>query len=282
MHEFKDYNCIYKSYFDKSHVYLKGYYNFFQLRHHLHNESRVMSNGQIITCSNNTTGLYSTNDIKRACHDAGLKYNTIRQQLRTFQKWGLLQRNKAKQIIKIHKLTGDARKLHVVFDRHFKAITAAKNPAVYFADLLKIKQIKSNIHRQAFKEAGKCKDRHNGKKLTEIVRDSKQPIGKKQGINLSLGTIGRTLGRSRTTAFKHIERMHRQGLIERRKHSIYVCDANQFKDCRKALNLYGRLFVRNGLVFERLQNSYVLELDLEAGKIEKLFEKTVRGRLLAA
>jgi len=202
------------------------------------------------------SGLYRNRDFREACEAVGVNYNTVRSQFEFFEFYGLLVRNKQKGFIKIVELTGKIGRLYKLFKTHRKAICASSNPKVYFADLWKARLIKTNIVSQAYREAGKCKDSNNGKKLLKIVRGSRTPLGKKQGINLSLMTIGKVLGRTKGTAHRTIARMAREGIMNVEKRSLFVCEASEFDRHKRTENLYGRLFIREGKVFERLQNSY--------------------------
>jgi len=186
-----------------------------------------------------------------------VNYNTARAQIQFFESYGLLIKNKGNGFIKIvQQLTGTIERLYKLFKRHQKAICESGNPKVYFADLWKARLIKTNIVSQAYREAGKCKDSNNGKKLLKIVRGSRTPLGKKQGINLSLATIGNIMKRTKGTAHRTIERMNESGIIEVKKNSEFVCHVSQIDQFKRTANLYGRLFIKDWRAYERLQNSY--------------------------
>jgi hypothetical protein len=231
--------------FNATHVNIKKLYNWFLIRDHL--------------LSVNTSGLYDIREFKRACRSQNLNYNSVRMQLSFFESDGLLIRNKTRACIKIVELNGIIEKLYKLFKSHQEAIAGSKNPKIYFADLWKERLIRGNVRKQAIKEAEKCIDKNNGNKLMKIVISSKQPIGKKHGVNLSLLTIGRLMGRTKTTAYRTIERMNNAGILRTVKRSLFVCDISDIDHYRKVESLYGRLFVKGGQVRERIQNSYIFK-----------------------
>lgn len=231
-----------QGYFVTSHVNLKKVYDWFLIREYL--------------LSVNSSGLYDICEFKKACEATKINYNTARARISCFESCGLLVRNKAAGVIKIVELTGNVERLYNLFERHRNDIEQSKNPKVYFADLWKRRLIKSNVVSQAFKEAEKCNDRNIARKYLRTVKGSNTQIGASSGINLALSTIGNIIGRSKATAHRAVERMNGEGMIKVKKQSLFVCHVSQVEYFKRKDNLYGRLFVDDFKVFERMQNVY--------------------------
>jgi Fic family protein len=204
--------------------------------------------------STDTSGLYPIKSVKSCATTCKISYNTLRRDIAWFAARGLLI--KANGFIKLNTLKGSNKKLYNLFIQHETEIRQSKTPAIFFSDLYKKRLLWNNVILQAKKEAAKHES-HNGKKLLKIVRNSSTVIGENQGIYLSLNTIGKILGRSKTTAFKYIDRLHKSDILPRRRRSGYICHVGDpiLPDAMK--NLYGRLFIKDGQVYQRLQNGYI-------------------------
>jgi hypothetical protein len=225
-----------------SQVDIKKLYRFFLLRQHLHDTV-------------GTSGLYCTAELHKAAKAIGINYNTIKRDIKFFSSNGIVIKSRAH--FKLNRLESDFKRVYRLWLRFKVEAANDNNPAVYFSDLYKRNIIHRNIICQAYKEAEKIQDPGQRSKYLKIVKGSKTPIGARQGIYLSTGTIGRLLGRCRATAHKYMSRINDSGIIIVQKNYKRVCDASQLEFARRAENLYGRLFIRNGNVYERLQNSYL-------------------------
>lgn len=201
-----------------------------------------------------SSGLYNIKHLKLCSIACKIPYNTLRADLSWFVAIGVLWRGRNN--LKLIRLGKQYKSLYGLYIRYEGQISQSNTPAIYFADLYKRKKIHNNIICQIKREATKC-DPINGKKLLKLVKTSKAKIGEKQGVYLSLGTIGRLFGRSKTTAYKYIERLNLNGIVKRIRNSAFICHLSEYQYHRKTEKLYGRLFVRSGKVYERLLNSYM-------------------------
>lgn len=219
---------------------IKRLYRFFLLREQFHNL--------------NTCGLYKVSLLKKAAEKAGLKYHTVRADISYLEtRGGIVKEN---GYIKLNTLKGEIKRLYRLWIRLRKDIEASDKPAIYLSDLYKRKIIYGNVIAQANKEVDKLNEKGSRNKLLQTVKDNKTSIGERQGIYLSLETIGRLLNRSKTTAFSYIKRIHETGIMSRQLNLRFVCGVDELVFARAAENLYGRLKVKDGKVYERLQNSY--------------------------
>lgn len=223
-----------------THSYIKKFYRFCLMRQYL--------------LTLNSSGLYNIKQVRLCSIVSKIPYNTLRADLSWFVSNGVLRKDKNN--LKLIRLSRTHQSLYGLYIRYAGQISDSKTPAIFFADLYKRKQIHSNVIYQVKKEAAKS-DPINGKKLLKLVNHSKAELGEKQGVYLSLGTIGRLLGRSKTTAYKYMERLNMNAIVGRIKNRAFICHSKEYYYHRKTDKLYGRLFVRNGEVYERLLNSYV-------------------------
>jgi hypothetical protein len=224
-----------------THVEAKRLYRFFVFRKYL--------------LSVNTSGLYEVSQIKKCANNSDLSYSTLKDDMKRFQEMELIVI--ANGFIKINRLEKQVASLWNTFSNHTSLLADSKTPAILFSDLYKERIIKKNVFSQVRMEAAKCSET-NGRKLRKLVRHSKQKIGARTGVNLSVGTIGIFFGRTKGTGHRYIERMHATGVIKRfRNNKQLEIPFDQLSQVRKAENLYGRLFTRDGKVYERLMNSYL-------------------------
>lgn len=223
-----------------THSNIKKFYRFCLLRQYL--------------LTLNSSGLYNIGQVKLCSIACKIPYNTLRADLSWFVAIGVLWR--VKNNMKLIRLTKNYKSLYGLYIKYEGQISKSETPAIYFADLYKRKKIYNNIICQIKREANKC-DPINGKKLLKLVKTSKAEIGEKHGVHFSLGTIGHLFGRSKTTAYKYIERLNLNGIVKRKRNSAFICHLNEYHYHRKAEKLYGRLFVRSSKVYERLLNSYM-------------------------
>jgi hypothetical protein len=234
-----DISCRGKAFF--THIEAKKIYRFFVIRNYL--------------LSVNSSGLYKISQLKKCAIDTGLSYTTLREDIKRFRTMSLIMVGDG--YIKVNKLQKEFRSLWNMFINNESNFAESKAPAVLFSDLYKEKIIKRNVFTQIKMETAKCSEA-NGRKLWRLVRNSKQKVGEKTGVNLSVGTIGNLFGRTKGTGHRYIERMHALGIIRRFRNSRQLeIPYDQFNQVRKAESLYGRLFIRDGKVFERLMNSYI-------------------------
>jgi len=225
-----------------SQVDIKKLYRFFLLRQYLHETV-------------GTSGLYCTGEIHKASKAIGINYNTIKRDVNFFSSNGIVIKSRAH--LKLNRLESDFKKVYRLWLRFRDEAAKHSNPSLYFSDVYKRNILHRNIISQAYREADKIQDPGHRSKYLKIVIGNKTPIGARQGIYLSTGTIGRLLGRCRATAHKYMTRINDSGIIIVQKNYERVCDASQLEFARRAENLYGRLFIRNGNVYKRLQNSYL-------------------------
>jgi hypothetical protein len=224
-----------------THIEAKRIYRFFVIRKYL--------------LSGNSSGLYKISQLKKCAIDTGLSYTTLRDDIKSFRTMRLIMVGNGH--IKVNRLQREFRSLWNMFISNGSLLAQSKSPAVLFSDLYKEKIIKRNVYTQIRMEASKCSE-GNGRKLWRLVRNSKQKVGEKTGVNLSVGTVGSLFGRTKGTGHRYIERMHAAGIIRRFKNSKQLeIPFDQFNQVRKTENLYGRLFTKDGKVFERLMNSYI-------------------------
>lgn len=219
-----------------SHVEAKKYFRFFYLVDQFH---------QI-----NTSGLYTETQLK-SC----VKFTTtVRRDLKDWELLGLLL--KRGHYIKLHKMSGRVLKMFRLYQQRKDEILLQPNPAVFFADLLKRSAIRAAVKKQAMKEADKIHDTVTRRKYLKIVGHGRTSIGAMQGINLSVETIAKIFGRTKATGHRYITRMNSSRVIRVKKHSRAICHQNEIAIVRKTENLYGRVFIKDGFVYERLANSY--------------------------
>jgi hypothetical protein len=224
-----------------THIEVKRFYRYCLMREYLHTV--------------NSAGLYHINQVRNCARVTRLSYNTLRNDINIFADMGLLVR--ANGFVKLHRLSDSLKSLHTLFKLNRQEIEKQSNPALYFADLYKKKIVFANVIAQSFMEAEKINDEKLKRKYLKHIRQKKAPVGVKEGIFLSLRTIGNIFDRGKTTAYKFIERMNNTAILKIKKNiSSALCPAIRINDLRKAENLCGRLFVKDGFVFERLQNSY--------------------------
>lgn len=223
-----------------SHTEIKRLYRFFVLREYLH--------------SCNTSGLYKISVIRQCAAVTGISYNTLRLDINWFARIELLV--KANGLIKLNVLKKPFKSIASIFDIHRHQIAVRKNPAIFLADLYKSKIIFGNFLIQAYKIAEEIKDEKLRKKYLKSVRSNKTLLGERQGIFFSIRTTGKLFNKCSTTGWKYIERLHGHGILERKKNYAMLFHVSRINEVRQAENLYGKLTIRDGIVYERLQNSY--------------------------
>lgn len=211
----------------------------------------------------NTSGLYfvSWHSLARV---SGFRIETIRADFAQAQRLGIciIGKHKGKQFLKLNQLRGSIGKAFDLFTRHRSEIETDKNPDRYFAGLYQRKVIWSNVYLQALNESRNL-SKTDKRKFLKTVNDSKNSVGVRHGIRLSVSTIGRLLNRSKATACKYVLQMHSAGIIERKRNGKYLGPASEINSIRRELEYskgegysYNRLYIVGGLVYERLQNSY--------------------------
>ena len=199
----------------------------------------------------NTSGLYTLETIRSCIRITP----TMRRDLKDWCRLRLIE--KKGSYIKLNKLTGTNAAMHKTFCNFRMEIESAESSGVYFADLYKKRIIHAYAIAQAYKEKEKIEDDRTAKKYLKHVRSNIAFLGVKEGIYLAFSNIGRLLGRSRTTSHKAITRMRKSALIKSKQMIQFTgYRAHEFEQYRKASGTYGRLLVKNGLIYQRLANSY--------------------------
>ena len=236
-------------YIFRTHVNLKRFYRYCLLRQYL------------LSLSEAGVYSYSIDSLKELCYSTGLNYNTlIRSHLPFYEKAGLLSRSGPYIILK--RLPAKTKTLYTTFIRFETEIRNSKKPEIYFADIFKKKQLWKGLMTQANNVARKTLDKDTGKKYLQTVKrnnarfgvsgngsmyTSQQndvPVtttGDHYGLYLSLRLSGKILGRSKTTAYKYINRLGDSDLLK------------VYKDKKPVITV-----TKDGsLSHRRKQNSYV-------------------------
>jgi len=232
---------VLRSYGNKiyTHVELKRLYRYFVVRKYL--------------LSLNTSGLYCLSDIKQCAKTTGISYTTLRDDLKWFNGHELV--TIVKKRFRINTLPTRLNSILRLFNNNERLLQESKTPAITFSDLYKNSIIKKNVTTQVYKV---CKDPKIAKKTSRQIRRAKTRIGLKgDGIYLSHKTIGNLFGRSRYTACRYIKRMHDTNIINKKRESKRLGTIKDYPEIRTTEGLYGRVFIKRGIVYERLQNSYL-------------------------
>lgn len=228
-----------------SHTDLKKLYSFIRVRECL--------------LSMSDSGFYSICNMRTACRSALVNYNTFRGNLKWYSDRGLLLVNKNKSCFKLNRLEKHYRIALSIYKRQQDAILLSKCPAIFFADLYKSKLMWGEVNRQAGAIASKI-DKSSGKKFLETVRKSRRPIGESERIFIPLSKVGELIGKSKQTAWRSVERMNASRIIWRKRNTKEICDVSDLRPARRALELYGRITTKKGIVYERKLNSYFFNL----------------------
>jgi hypothetical protein len=198
----------------------------------------------------------------------GISYNTLRADLKTFERMELLciHRSKNGKKIRFKSLLKHSDPTYLRFLRLFKKYNktaAGRNPentkgsSMWFADLVTRKNIENIFLSQAFAIAAKD-ERYHDTTFRTILGKHRPTIqwGKYTKTHVSLDTIARHLGRSKTTVFKYLNRLQDNDLIQMKKSDRQICTVSEWNS--NFQEAYRNRTYNNGeFVLERLANEYV-------------------------
>lgn len=224
----------------------KRAYRFFCLRQHCY--------------SLNTCGVYRIDSLQDLSKSCNLNHNTLRQvDLKYFQQQGWLSING--KYFTFKRLENPIAGWFKIFNAYYNEIMKLDNPVIGFCNRVKSRMlVNDGVYKQAIEESKNIKDIKTRRIYLKLVRGSNTPIGARQNIHLSVGSIGKQFGKSKVTGWRYLKAMEKDGLIRIKKNVREVCEYKDYKGARKALDLYGRTFTKliNGkwMVYERLQNTY--------------------------
>ena len=222
-------------------IEIKRFYRFLRVREWYH--------------SFNTSGFYDKNRLSLCAKDCNLSYNTLRVDLKQWNKEGILSIHGNK--LRFHALSGSNKTLFRHFQTFRADIIKAKNPALHFCNIIKTKHFFTYMYAQGLNEANKIQDQKIRRKYLRTVKNSKTSLGVNTGMNVSINTIGRIFGKSKTTGHKYVEQMQKAKLLTVNKHYEPLCNVEDFS-LRLRYQYINRTVTNyeEGIVYERKQNSY--------------------------
>jgi Mn-dependent DtxR family transcriptional regulator len=206
-----------------------------------------------------SSGLYQKNLLKDGAAVTGISYNTIRADLKSLEKDGLIEICN-KKLIRLKKMSGYYHKLYITYSNNRDDINNHPKPSLYFSDLVKSKILRTYLLSQANMESKKIIDPTIKRKYLKTVKSTTTALGVSHGINASLTTISKVFGKSKITAFNYINNMKSSGIISVKRKSRFICKVWEFTtDIWK--NFINRTFYneKDYGIYERLPNAYLFK-----------------------
>jgi len=236
----------------------------------------------------NTSGLYTHSQFKQA---AGDRYNAERVKLIKYERWGLIKWDKKYHKIKLVRPDETTARLKRILNNHRETILSHSDRPYMFAGIVNTTQLRGNASKQMSAEYHRGQslsdddEKASGIKIKSeraltILKDllynrshkfptslksTKHKFGVSEGVNMALSTVGRITGNSKSTAtgFYTVKRLEKLGLVSVKRQSKplmingnYITSLDSYRTLRRQDEFRGRLFMKGGIVYERLCNAY--------------------------
>lgn len=193
-----------------------------------------------------TSGYYNSRLLQQAAIAIGINYNTIRADISWFEANGWLNRHHRN--LRLITLTNQALNLLTIFEN-------SKNQ-LEFCALVKKRLFFTGLYMQAKKEAENIHDPKIRAKYLRTVRGNNSPLGVKQGLFCSLGTVATYYGKSISSAKRYVKDLKRRRLVQVTGNATVIGQKEHFAQLKRLPELMNRIFLSDGLVFLRQTNSY--------------------------
>jgi len=216
----------------------------------------------------NTSGLYHWRyvSLRELSEATGASVDTLKRDLAFFHRAGLVYYRDG--YLKLVKLKGRFEKLRRLYRTWKKEIEGSENPKQFFVNIYQRDRIGKNVSYQIIKEAKKCNDKKNKKKIMSLVRLSReQEFGRKQGVNVSYSSIGGIFDMSRATGARIVKKLKESGLmtVKRNSEAVAPFTPDKYKELKRGIVIRGGkeflygcyLYVKDSTIYERKSNSYV-------------------------
>lgn len=193
-----------------------------------------------------TSGYYNSRLLQQAAIAIGINYNTLRADISWFEANGWLNRHHRN--LRLLKPNNQVLNLLTIFNN-------SKNQ-LEFCALVKKRLFFTGLYAQAKKEAENIHDTKIKAKYLRTVRGNNSPLGVKQGLFCSLGTVSTYFGKSISSAKRYLKDLKKRKLVQVIGNAKVIGEQKDFNQLKRMPELINRVFLSNGLVFLRQTNSY--------------------------
>ena len=192
----------------------------------------------------NTSGVYVKQGLSLCARKYNINYNTLRMELKTYQRLKILVINKGK--IKLNKLNGSLLRL-------WKAFQAGQTPEETF-NLLIYRNLRQLIYWQGLNESKKIQDPRFRRKYLRTVTDTKTSVGALQNIFIACRNFATKIERSPSTAARYLRRIEKAGYVGIKRNFTKVGELKDIEFLKRQLG--GRIFTEGNEVFMRDFSTY--------------------------